>query len=200
MSVIPGHFLQWLQAARAGDAQAAGRILDEWRPHLRALAQELLPHLLQPKGSASDLVQDTLLAALRHLGGFRGTTEGEFRAWLESILRNEAADCRRHYATGMRRVSAEVALDGRGSSGDGIQPKDDGPSPSSEVMAAEGQERFQAMLDTLAPNQRQIVELHIREGLTFAAISRQLGASEDDVRNEFNRAVRQLGRLLGDLR
>jgi RNA polymerase sigma factor (sigma-70 family) len=100
----------------------------------------------------------------------------------------------------MRRASAEIGLDGHGSSDDGMQCTDDSPSPSSEVRAAEWHERFQEMLKSLSSNQRQIIELHIRDGLTFAAISRQLGASEDDVRNEFNRAVRNLGRQLGELR
>ena len=54
-----------LQQARAGDAQAAGLLLERYRPYLRVIAQRLLDEQLAARLDASDLVQQTLFEAHR---------------------------------------------------------------------------------------------------------------------------------------
>ena len=43
------------------------------------------------------MVQDTFLAAQRGIAGFRGSTQAEWRSWLEAILINQLANLRRAY-------------------------------------------------------------------------------------------------------
>jgi RNA polymerase sigma-70 factor (ECF subfamily) len=200
MALAPGEFAQLLPGARAGDAAAVGRLLDSCRSDLHRVARGLLPHLLQPKGSGSDLVQDTLLAAVRHLGDFRGGTEIEFRTWLESILRNEAADFRRRFlGTAKRRATVEVPLQGGDvESSEDLASGDE--SPRTRLIARETRQRAREVLAALPANLREIVEGRIFENLSFAEIGRRIGRSESTVRHHFGKAVRLLAGRLGDLR
>ncbi|MHC4164564.1 MAG: sigma factor, partial [Planctomycetota bacterium] len=66
-----------LQAARRGDDQALGELLEAYRSYLRLLARLEVGRRLRTKLDASDLVQETFLQAHRAFDEFRGDTEGE---------------------------------------------------------------------------------------------------------------------------
>jgi RNA polymerase sigma-70 factor, ECF subfamily len=199
MALDPTEFVQLLAAARAGDAAAIDRLFGSFRPYLRRLARALVPNILHPKGSGSDVVQDALFAASRHFGAFRGSTEVEFRTWLESILRNEAADFRRRFlGTDKRRATAEVHL-AEEDPESGVELADTRLSPRSQLIDREKQERIRQVLDELPPELRQIVQWRIEENFTFAEIGRRLGCTESQARHRFGKAVRLLAGRLGDL-
>ena len=61
--------------------------LERFRAYLRVLARVQLG-VRQAKLDPSDLVQQTLLQALRAAQEFRGTTDAELAAWLRRILTN----------------------------------------------------------------------------------------------------------------
>ena len=73
-------------------------------------------------------MQQTLLEAHRGLDKFRGTTDGEWLAWLKRIVQHNAADFVRRYGkAGKRRAAREVSLDvpaGDDSRGPGRDPRD----------------------------------------------------------------------------
>ncbi len=100
-----------LEAARAGDHQALGQVLESCRAYLLAVAERGLDADLAAKGGASDLVQETLLGAYRDIEAFQGRSRGELLAWLRRILRNNLADQRRQYrGTQKRRIGRELPL------------------------------------------------------------------------------------------
>jgi RNA polymerase sigma-70 factor (ECF subfamily) len=75
-----------LAAARSGDREAFGALIEPYR-------RELLLHcyrLLASLEDAEDLVQETFLRAWQHLGRFEGDTL--FRAWLYKIATNACLD------------------------------------------------------------------------------------------------------------
>ena len=97
-----------LHGARAGDAEALGRVLESCRDYLLIVAERGLDADLAAKGGASDLVQETLLGAYRDIAAFHGRTRAELLAWLRKILRNNLADLRRRYrGTRKRRIALE---------------------------------------------------------------------------------------------
>ena len=53
-----------------------------YRPYVRLVAGQRLPRAVQQRVDASDIVQQTLVDAVRGLPDFRGRTEPEFTAWM----------------------------------------------------------------------------------------------------------------------
>jgi RNA polymerase sigma-70 factor (subfamily 1) len=166
-------------------------VLGSCQRFLLAVANEAIPDHLRAKGGASDLVQQTLAAAIRSEHQFRGRTVGELRAWLRSILIAEAAAFRRRYSgTAARDIRRECQFEGADTS--------DSWTPEVAVMQAEQTQRLSAAVNQLPDPFRQAVVLRLEEGLSFAEISAQLGRSEEAVRKLFTRALDRLRGQLGE--
>src|SRR5688500_12674425 len=102
---------RWLGPARAGSAEALGRLLEEFRGYLLTVARQQLDPGLGPKVSPSDVVQQTFLEAQRDFRHFHGDTDEELKAWLRRLLQHNLADMTRRYrGTGKRDAAREVRL------------------------------------------------------------------------------------------
>src|SRR5262249_36636587 len=160
-------------------------------PYLLLLAGQRQPSDLHAKGGVSDLVQETFLAAMQGFPEFRGTTAGEFHAWLSRILASRASNFTRHYRSRAKRAShRERSLDHLGPHGPlhaGLCGND--PTPSSLLQRREEAEVLLRALARLPEDQRRVVELHHRDGLPFQEIARRLGRSEAAVRKRWLRAI-----------
>ena len=185
---------QRLSAARAGSQDALGQALEACRGYLLVIAQKELGGQLQAKGGASDLVQETLLDAVRAFGQFRGQTEAELLQWLRRLLLNNLADFTRLYRqTGKRRINREVQLKAGDSSAEcdsGLAAT--GSTPSGQAVNREQEEALQRALDGLPEDYRQVVLLRYREERTFEEIGHIMGRSANAVRKLWLRAVKRL--------
>src|SRR5262249_19249429 len=93
------------------DGSALGRLLELYRNYLSLLARVQIGRRLQGKVDPADTVQETFLEAHRNFANFRGTTEGEFVAWLRQILGARLSNTVRHYlGTKGRDVRLERAV------------------------------------------------------------------------------------------
>src|SRR5262245_41745915 len=81
---------QLVEAARAGDRNAFGRLYDRYARMVHGI---LLARV--PLSEVDDLVQDVFLLALPRLRSLRDTTR--FGAWLAAIARNRANDYHRQH-------------------------------------------------------------------------------------------------------
>jgi hypothetical protein len=79
-------FTVLLEAARAGDVTAMGRLLEGARAHLYRAARERIPEELIPRMAPSDAVQCAFLEAQQHFKSFHCGSEAEFCGWLSAIL------------------------------------------------------------------------------------------------------------------
>lgn len=188
---------QWLAEARRGSQEALGRALEGCRQYLLAVARHVLPPGLQGKVGPSDLVQETLLKAQQDFDRFDGDRESQLLAWLRAILLNNAANCTRQFATDMRDVGREVALDVEDSHevlANHVPAP--GPSPSEAVLERERDEALEQALGRLSEPAREVVWLHNQENLSFEEVARWTGQSADAVRKVWVRALRQLREML----
>src|SRR5437773_8560158 len=100
-----------LTQARHNPAEGLGPLLEKYRSYLTLLARTQIGRRLQGKADAADLVQETFLQVHQHIGVFRGTSEGEFLAWLRTILAGILSNHVRHYlGTQQRDARLEKAL------------------------------------------------------------------------------------------
>jgi RNA polymerase sigma-70 factor (ECF subfamily) len=167
-------------------------VLGSSQRFLLAVANELLPADLRAKGGASDLVQQTLAAAIRSEHQFRGETVGELRAWLRSILQAEtAAFCRRYSGTASRDVRRERQL--------GTSDNQDTWTPECAALKAEQTQRLAAAVEQLPADFRQAVALRLEDGLSFAEIGVRLGRSEEAARKLYSRALDRLRNRITDV-
>jgi RNA polymerase sigma-70 factor (ECF subfamily) len=162
----------------------------------------LLDPRLQARFDASDLVNDALLKAWRGLEEFRGTTEAELIAWLQTILGNEAIRLIRHAFADRRTPALEqawqAAIDDSTVRLDPPWLADKQPSPGELAQKHEMQLRLAAAMDKLLDDQRDVVILFYYHGLPAADIAAQLGRTESSVRKLLDRGRQRLRELLAD--
>jgi RNA polymerase sigma-70 factor (ECF subfamily) len=201
MSFIPSEDpLTVLDQARRGDREAVGRLLQTYIPYLKLLARLELNPRLQSRLDASDIVQETVLAAQRDLPHFRGETEKELVGWLRIILANTAAAAVRHHTRQRRDVGLEKqfqqGLDGSAVRiGDAMAGRDS--SPSQRSHRRERSVLLSQALAQLPDDYREVLILRELEGLTFSEVARRMERSDSSVKNIWVRGMMKMRTLMG---
>lgn len=150
-----------------------------YRDYLCALAEREIGKDLRSKGDPADIVQDTFLDACRDFGAYHGSTEGEFRSWLRSILRNNARTFRRRFRdVAMRGVAREIPLDSFGPEADGLVDFiARGEAPHAEAIRREVNDRIELAVSSLPERQRLTLFWKLRQDKSFREIGEHLGCS-----------------------
>jgi len=185
---------QSLAEARAGSPESLGMVLDACRGYLLRIANRELDAELRVKTAASDVVQQTMLGAVRGFDRFHGTTESELLAWLRKLLRNNVIDAVRLYReAGKRQLSREVALDAGGSPGSGkIEPSAAISSPSCHEIGREEREAVERAIEKLPDVNRRVLELRYQEQRSFDEIGQQVGLTANAARKLWARTIKRL--------
>jgi len=182
---------QLLQKAREGNSQALANLLESCRDYLLAIANSELQPWLQGKVGASDIVQETFVAACNKFDGFRGQTEAELLGWLRAILLRQMSTADRSYRfTEKRSVDREVSLDGL------AKTTSNHRNPLSELLRDENIDRLKQAIAQLSPHYREAIELRSIEQLSFVEIGQRLGRSEEASRKLWGRAIILLSEML----
>jgi RNA polymerase sigma-70 factor (ECF subfamily) len=171
--------------------------LDALCADLMRIARREIGADLAAKVSASDIVQETFLAAGRDIARFRGTGRAELRSWLRGIMRNLLNNTRRHYRDiRKRRVDREVSVTD-GAPGLWATISGSATSPSGAAMRQEREDALQRSLLTLPQHYRDVIRWRHQERLTFDAIAGRLGISTEAARKVWGRALLRLREALG---
>jgi RNA polymerase sigma-70 factor (ECF subfamily) len=166
-----------LDQARAGDAAAWNRLLEQLRPWVRAL----LRRALRQDADASDLAQELQLRMDRGFPRFRGETLAQLRAWTRVIAANVLHDHRS--APGLPLV--------------GLPDVVPAPTPVPAVVDEEDMARLLEALQRLPAHYRAVVEGRLFEGLSCVELAQKMGELPGTVRTWCLRAVSQLNERLG---
>jgi RNA polymerase sigma-70 factor (ECF subfamily) len=190
-----------LKRATEGDEAALGSLLDLYRRRLSSIARRQATRRLQAKADASDLVQDTLLEAHRHIADFRGTTAAEFSAWLRRILDGVVANhARRYLGTKCRDARLEQGLPrefcAASGNGQGAVAADI-TSPSQQATNREAALRLSRALDSLPAHYREVIVLRHIEGRSCAEAAARMGRSVESIEKLWVRALARLRNILG---
>lgn len=127
---------------------------------------------------AEDAASAVFMKALVGLEGFRD--DGAFRPWLFRIAHNEVVD---HHKRRFRH--SEIALSLAADLVDPLQ------SPEDAAVTADAIRRLRALLGTLPPRERAVLELRLTD-LTTSEIAAVLAISEENVRTAQSRALARL--------
>jgi RNA polymerase sigma-70 factor (ECF subfamily) len=187
-----------IAAARQGNDEMLGRLLESCRDYLLLVAARGLDADLAAKCGASDLVQETLFGACRDFGAFRGTTRDELLAWLQKILLNRLAVFRRSYRKTLKR---SIALESRiGPHVDAVERAPwpyESATPGTHAVQAEIAAALHAALERLPSDYQRVVIWYQYDRLTFEQIGQRLDRSAEAARKLWSRALLRLAAALG---
>lgn len=135
---------------------------------------------------AEDITSNVFLNAWRTIDQFIPRRESSFAAWLYSIAHNGVIDR-------LRRFRDEMSLD--------ISDKHPAahatePGPESQIEGQLAIDELYAALETLTPEQREVVLLRFVEGLSAREVGDIMGKNEGAVRGMQFRAIDSLRRAL----
>ncbi|MPZ15857.1 MAG: sigma-70 family RNA polymerase sigma factor [Chloroflexi bacterium] len=167
---------RWLDAARAGDADAFNHLVERYQ----SLAYSVACRTLADPEAAADATQEAFFSAFRAIAGFRG---GSFQAWLLRIVVNACYDARRYAnrrpATSMDRVIEEM--------GEAPWPDQHAVNPETAVLSQETLATLEGALAELPDEQRLAIVLVDIEGLTYEEAADVMGRPVGTVRSRLAR-------------
>lgn len=193
---------QLLSAARMGDRDARGQLLELYRAYLTLLARLEIDRRLQGKVDPSDLVQETFLEAYRDFDQFRGRTEKEFLSWLRQVLLSNLSNLVRHYlGTRGRDVRLERALAVELDESSRVLDRGliaQQSSPSQQAVRREQAVMLADALGQLPDAYREVIILRHLEGLSFPEVAGRMGRTVESVKKLWARALARLRSTLGE--
>lgn len=188
MSELNASLVDCLKRAKEGDEGALGKLLGEFRPYLRLLAERAMDGRLAARVDASDVIQQTYLSAVRRFDEFNGEDADALAGWLRVIHERNLIDtARKHLGADMRAVDREDA---------GASPKalaaEELTSPSQRLMQGESAVRLARELSRLPEDQAEAVRLRHLDGWSLDQIADRMGRTKRSVANLLHRGLANL--------
>ncbi len=170
-----------LDLVRAGDARALDRLFTRYVTPLRRFAHGRLPAASRDMLDTNDLVQDTLVASLKHIDAFQPEREGALLAYLRQAVVNRVRDEVRRRA----RRPAAATLDEQV---EGVEA-----SPLDVAIGREAAGRYETALQRLKADEREILIARVELGMSFEEVAAATGRpSADAARKAVSRALLRL--------
>ncbi|MBN8248500.1 MAG: RNA polymerase sigma factor [Verrucomicrobia bacterium] len=172
MDALP---LSRITAAQAGDAQAAGELVEEH--HARIFA--FLRRLCGQDADAEDLTQRTFARVWTSIGSYAG--HSSVSSWIHGIARHVYLDWRRTRRPGESPPDAWW---------EACASPD--PGPADQAASADLSRVVYAAVDALPEELRTVIHLHHYQGLTLQETAEALEVSASTVKNRLRGALEEL--------
>ena len=168
--------------------------LEKYREYLKLLAEAMLsPDLLQ-RLDASDVAQEAAVKAHRAMNSFQGTSEGEWLAWLRSILHNTLRDLYRRHSGATRDVGREWSLQDLDASSARLEQM----LADSSILPAERASKEERLIElaeavaALPEDQQTAVKLFYLQERPVKKIAQLMNRSEESVGGLLYRGLKSL--------
>jgi RNA polymerase sigma-70 factor (ECF subfamily) len=185
---------------RAGDQFALAELFDKHRDKLRRMVQLRLDHRLAGRVSASDVLQESYIDALKRVEHYFEKPDQPFFGWLRLVVAQRLADVRREHTAQKRDAGKDVS----------IHPADQGAdsaclaacllgnlsSPSGAASKNETFARLEEALEQMDPLDREVLALRHFEELSNAETAELLGIQPPAASKRYVRALARLKDIL----
>jgi RNA polymerase sigma-70 factor (ECF subfamily) len=170
-----------VERAKSGDADALNRLFARYLPSLRRWASGRLPRWSRDLMDTDDLVQETVVRAVKRIDRFESRHEGALQAYLRQAIVNRIRDEMRR----AKRSPAPIVLDDNA--------PDKGASPLEAAIGEEALERYEAALARLRPEEREAIVARLEMDGSYQDVAQALGKpSADAARMAVSRALVRL--------
>jgi RNA polymerase sigma-70 factor (ECF subfamily) len=177
----PETTVELLELAKEGDPEALDRLLERCVPALRRWAHGRLPVNARGMNDTADIVQDTIISAMRHLEAFQSRHQGALQAYLRQAVMNRIRDV-------IRQHKRRPEISGLS---EGIQDK--ATSPLEAAIGAENLERYETALQRLKPADREAIIGRLEMLYDYDELATVLGRpSASAARMAVTRAMKRL--------
>lgn len=179
----------------AFDGKPSRDCLEQYRDYLKVIAQSHLRTRLRTKEDESDIVQRVMLGACKDLSDFRGTSEGELKAWLAKIASNIIANVGRHYSRQRRDLVREHPLTSKREQSSTWFHRslvDNELAPGERLILEEDCDQLVQALLQLLDDERAAIVLRYLQGWPIPDIAEHLGRSKPAVYGLLNRGFSKL--------
>ncbi|MBN8482401.1 MAG: sigma-70 family RNA polymerase sigma factor [Xanthomonadales bacterium] len=177
-----------LQRIRDGDDAAREALLRRVLPLFERWARGRLPDRARGAVETADLVQMSVLSAMRGVDRFESAHPGAFFAYLRAILLNAVR----------KTIGLEAVPGGRLAVEDVEDELVEGGSTLEALVGRENLIAYEQALHALSPAHQALVVMRFELGMSFPEIAAELGESIDGVRVKLNRALKKMVLVLGD--
>jgi RNA polymerase sigma-70 factor (ECF subfamily) len=167
-----------IEQAKAGDRRALDALLVQLEPSVYKFGLKLC----RDDETAREVLQETLLTTVRHLGTFRG--DAALSTWLYSIARSVCIKQRRRSKFAPAVVEPLEAAADAPASATGARAE----RPDDSLERAEVRARLDHAIASLEPMYRDVLVLRDVEGLSAAEVAEALDLSVDAVKSRLHRA------------
>jgi RNA polymerase sigma-70 factor (ECF subfamily) len=184
-------FSHFIQRIRAGDAQAAAQLLQQYEPAIRLEVRiRLRDPRLRAVFDSMDICQSVLgsFFVRAAAGQYDLKQPDQLLKLLVSMVRHKVASHARHHRRQKRDQQRVIPLDTVQ-----WQPAAPGPTPSDMVA---GEELLQKFRQLLTEEERRLAEFRAQDR-TWAEIAAQLGGTPQARRMQLTRAVERVIEQLG---
>lgn len=177
--------LSLVQRAKEGDEAALQHLCARYLPRLHRWASGRLPRYARDLLATDDLVQETLLQAVRRIETLRSEREGSFQAYLRQVLLNLIRDqIRRPHIMDALSDAPELAAPAA--------------SPLEELVGEQTLQRYESALARLSPEEQEAIVARIEMAGTYQELAEVLGKpSADAARMAVGRALVRLALEMG---
>lgn len=189
-----------LARLRAGDQTALAELFARHRDQLRRMVELRLDHRLAGRVSASDVLQESYIEALKRVEHYFAKPDQPFFGWLRLIVGQRLADVHREHRAGKRDAGLEVGLGQGGPGADsacmaacligGLT------SPSHAAQRNETLTLLEDALSRMDPLDREVLALRHFEELSNSDTAALLGIQPAAASKRYVRALARLKQIL----
>lgn len=176
-----------IKSVLAGDVNAFETLVTKYEKTVYNLALRMTGN---PE-DAADMTQEAFLKAYRSLSSFRG--DSSFPSWLYRITSNVCLDFLRSKS---RRPAVSLTTETDEGEETELEIPDTAQNPEEQLMSKLTRDAIKRGLDTLAPEQKEILLLREIGGLSYEEISKSLGLELSTVKTRIFRARKRLAAFL----
>lgn len=184
------------------DKPAVAQLMALHRSKLRRMVSIRMDRRLAARFDPSDVLQETLVTAIRQLPQYVAERPVPFYVWLREIAMNRLIDLHRHHVMAQKRGANREEDFCRRHLPDESKMElarlivDPASSPSQRLERLEMQRRVKDELQRLAPDDREVLVLKYMEELSAPEIAVILNVTERTVWRRHARAVERISRIV----
>jgi RNA polymerase sigma-70 factor (ECF subfamily) len=174
-----------LVQAKAGNDDALNQLLGRYIPRLERWVSGRMPHGIRSMNDTADIVQESVINALRNLNTLEIRSEGALLAYLRQAVNNRIIDqFRRH---GRRPPRVEIPIDAEAAE----------TSPLEAAIGVEAMERYERALAGLREKDQHVIILHVEFGMKADDLATELGLETPAAaRMALQRALKKLAEAM----